>query len=709
MGTRSSLSRIKGPADPSVPLDYATRQYVDSAADTYFPVANGTHFNGNGGATVTSLPQGRLFETRKLLRVIASGANTLVIEWANTWTSNTPQAADATCEMAGPNSVSVRMGIEYPAGNMRMVSASSAYSAGTAYAVRDQVTSGGSSWVCIQAGTGQTPATGSAFWVQVRRYLVRWEGDDGAGTVTFAAGDYKKSLPLVLQENTLAGDLIAVLGSYDTGVTTNRVPYAGMAGASNTAPFTDWVILSSSAMAGAGSALADTGITTQTNGNTTTLNSTTVASWMKIPYATAVTGNTPIKRCVALFGDSLIQGAGGDIRDGEPGGFFVRSVDNATWWRIAQGGNQAACYTKTNAPWQYSCVARCTATVVSLALNDIQAGTAFATVQANMVRMWKALAAQGPPVFAGYMTPISLSSDAWATLPNQTRWTTGGASAFPGTDAEYLTSVYGQIAMWLSNAGASFADNGSTIQFGQPNHPLQGVLDWHSLIADPQTSWKWNPTYTTDGAHPTSVAVQAQAAYLRPQMDAVLSASQTPYPTRQYSPIGEEPVENIPRWSVRDQSSATSTSFMTVIGISPGRTFYNVRVQVGSATASSKLWTLFIGGDGAKLRAVANGTKTNPPASTLVTIGLGGIWIPAGYVVAIQLAQAVGAANAWSGYDTINGASGNPLNRSGVSFLLGGTGTDTAVVAVDTVASLYSAVKWSNDGTADFRVWANIS
>lgn len=39
-----------------------------------------------------------------------------------------------------------------------------AYAAGTAYTVDDVVSYSGSSWVNIQAGTGQTPASGSAYW-----------------------------------------------------------------------------------------------------------------------------------------------------------------------------------------------------------------------------------------------------------------------------------------------------------------------------------------------------------------------------------------------------------------------------------------------------------------------------------------------------------------------------------------------------------------
>ncbi len=56
------------------------------------------------------------------------------------------------------------------------------YSAGTAYAIDDAVTYNGSSFICIQAGTGQTPATGgTAYWDDLAT-----KGADGSIT----DGDY---------------------------------------------------------------------------------------------------------------------------------------------------------------------------------------------------------------------------------------------------------------------------------------------------------------------------------------------------------------------------------------------------------------------------------------------------------------------------------------------------------------------------------------
>lgn len=711
------LGPISLPSDPSSAMQVSTKQYVDAQAKTFLPIANGTHFNGNGGATATAgLIQTRCRQTRKLLRVIAGGANVLQVEWANIWTSNTPQANNASCEIAGQQAVTARMSIEYPAGNPRQVSGSTAYSATTAYALLDQVTSGGSSWVCIQAGTGQTPAAGSAYWRQVNRYTVNWDGQtDTSGTIVFNAGDYRKSRPIALSESTRQGDCIAVLGAFDTGSSTGYLPYAGANGACNTAPFVDWVVDASGGLPAVGSALCDTGVTTQTNGNTTAANATDYTTWMKIPYATAITGNIPVKRCVALLGDSLVQGTGGDIRDGEPCGIFPRSLDGVSWWRIAQGGNRAGCYVPGNAPWQMSVVARCTGVITNLAMNDINANLTTAQVKSAMQTLWTSLAAQGVPVYAGYPTPISASSDSWATTANQSRFTNGGVintTQNPTDDASYLTSVYGSVAMWLSQSGGSVtAPDGSTSQVGQRNHPLDALLDWRSLICDPQTSWKWNaPGYTTDGAHPNTTASTVQAAYLAQNMEPVLMGRQVypPYRTP-YQPVGIAPVYTADRAAATASyptgTSSAAGTVLTALGVSPGRLYYGFRCLPGSATATAKTWTLLAGADVAKLGVVASGSFT-PAASTVVATAIPGapVWIPAGYEIYVALTFPASTANCWSGQAPI----ATSLMSSGLGFCISGLSTNTAALSGTVTSWNFGTAGAGQFAAIAFQPWAEI-
>lgn len=686
------------------------QQYaVDTSGTKYLPVTAGAHFNGNGGATVTGLIQTRCRQTRKLLRVIAGGADKLQVEWANIWTSNIPQANDASCEIAGPNNVTVRMAIEYPAGNPRLTSGSAAWASATAYAVNDQVTHAGSRWVAIQAGTNQTPAAGSAYWRKVNAYLVRWDGEtDSNGTVVFAPGDYKKSQPISLSETVRAGDMLAVLGAFDSGSGTNRIPYAGSAGASNTAPFVDWVVDAAGGMPAFGAGLVDTGVTTQTNGTTTPANSTNESNWMKIPYVTVVTGNVPGGKCLGIFGDSLIAGSG-DITEGEPAGLFLRAMaafPGGTFWEIAQGGNKAGCYVPGNAPWQMSVVSRCSAIVTDLGLNDIQENLTTAVVKARMQKLWETLAAQGPPVYSGLLTPISNSTDSWATTANQSRWTGGGSvnsTQFPTDDATWLTSVYGQIQAWLGQDGAELSIAGVTTKAGIRPHPLTQILTWKTLIADPSTSWKWVAGYTADGAHPNTAAATVAGVYLSSQMKGMVDGQRT---AQAQDPVllsshGADPVNSMSRSEISSVASPTTQTLFTVIGISPGRWYYGIRVWSGTAVASTRSWSLLIGADAAKMKCVGTGSQSFS-ASTMTALSVPGapLWIPAGYVIGLALTTG-GVANCWGGRVLTNAG----VAVDGLNFVQAGGSADTGALTVGTTYSMYNAAKWTPN---TFRVYAAI-
>jgi hypothetical protein len=697
---------LGGVTTPSRATEPATRRYVDDAADVYLPIATGTHFNGNGGAASTALIQTRCRQSRKMLRVISPGATELQLEWANIYTSVTPQAGDASCELPSPNTVTVRMSVEYPAGKMRIVSGSSAWSSVTAYAVADQVTSGGFKWVAIQAGTNQTPAAASAYWRKVNTYPVQWDGQtDTAGTIPFAPGAYKRSLPVPLLEAVQYGDLIAVLGAFDSGATSGTyIPYAGANGASNHGTFVDWVVDAAGGMPAIGSALPDTGVTNQTNGNTTVADAPNNANWLQIPYATAVTGNSQDKRCVALFGDSLIQGSGGDNRDGEPCGIFPRALDGARWWRVAQGGNRAQCYVPGNHPWQASVLARCSAIVSNMGLNDISTGATLATAQAYIQRMWKAAAASGAPLYHGLLSPISASSDAWATVANQSRFTNGGTIAttqYPTDDATFLTSVYGLVSMWISqDAGLMNTPDNVAVKAGQKDHPVRAILDWHGLIADGATSWKWNaPGYTSDGAHPNTIASQAQAAYLAPQMEPVLIGRTLPFQwTPAWSPTGEVPLMPFPRSMCKDLSPVATGSQEGVLGTSPGRYYYGVRLMAGTA-AGSRSYTILAGADQAKLKVIHSGVLASV-ASDIYTLSFPGapLWIPYGHLVVAVVTTPAGSS--WAGAL----ASAAPVHVTGALALLAGSSAATAVLT-----GVQSIVKGVTFGTGiTHRLWGEV-
>lgn len=696
-----------------VPLKIAapTARFQENPLQTqrFLPVVNGTHFNGNWGNPSTSLIQTRCRQSRKLLRVI-DATDCIQVEWANIYTTTVAPGTDLSCEINGPNSVTVRMAIEYPAGKPRFTSGSTTWSSATAYVLDDQVVHSGVKYVATAASTNQTPSSTSAFWRVVNTYVVNWDGQtDTSGTVVFAAGSYKKSLPIKLSERLLPGDKIAILGAFDSGNSSNYIPYAGANGAANHGVFVDWVVDAAGGMPAVGSSIVETGITNQTNGNTTAANAADNLTWMKIPYATAITGVTTSGQCVAIFGDSIAQGYGGDIRDGEPCGIYPRALDGVSWWRVAQGGNRAINYTRNNAPWQYSVLSRCQSVVVNMGMNDISNGMTFAQMKTYLRRLYESLAACGPEVYVAMLTPISASSDAWATTANQTRYTAGGTiptTQYPNDDATYLTSVYGQTAMWISNDGCSMSIDGVDARVGQNNHPVSGLLDVRSLLSDPATSWKWLPSFTADGAHPAPAIVQSEVDYLRPQMEPVIFARPVaPVPLPAWNPSGEvsDAVQSMPRSVVDSNSTAAAGSVSTYVGTASGRRYSQLRFWLNSIQTAGALtyWTVLAGMDPAKMKIIDSGSAAFG-AGALATITFATPqYIPAGYGVVLVLSSTSANTRSYAGHLNATAAQAG-LHTTGSGFVLGGTSADVG-------ASLTGTINMITKFTASaFRAWAEL-
>lgn len=675
---------------------------------TSLPVANGTHFNGNGGAGVEGLVQARCRQTRKLLRVIDGGSTRLRLEWANIYTTVMPKAGDATCENPGPNNVAVRMSVEVPAGVPRVTNGSVEWSSSTSYVPGDQLTYNGTTYVVVRAVSGVAPGSDTSYR-RVRRYPVLWDGSDANGTITFAPGDYKTSRDVQLDEPLRYGDKIAVYGAFDSGSTTGRIPYAGANGAAKHGEFTDWVIDSTSGMPSYGQSIVDTGLTTQANGNTTTANEPNASQWMKLPYATAITGDAPAgEPCIALFGDSIMAGYY-DYRDGEPCGALVRALDGARWWRIAQGGNRAGAYVGANAPWQMSVVKRCTAVVTDMGLNDMQDGQSAQVVRRRMETLWRTLGAQGPPVYATLLTPISTSTDSWTTVGNQGQYTGGGTintTQFPGGSTAYASSVWGSVQQWLSHEGAPVVTtNGRTVLAGEHEHPLAGIIDDRSMLADVSTGWRWNAGFTTDGAHPTPTAAVMQGAYMGPDMDDVLTGAHRTVRLKSFDPAGRGPVVPFERSVANTESQyITSGSVMSVLDVSPGRYFYGMRAYCGSKTDGSRAWSLLVGMDPARMRVWASGSTTPSGGRVDTALPNGPLWIPRGYLVAVQLATP--AANALIGGFPTNAA----IHISGLSCTLAAhVPGDTSALTVGSVVSLAdSSVGGTKYTAARFRAYAEL-
>jgi lysophospholipase L1-like esterase len=140
-------------------------------------------------------------------------------------------------------------------------------------------------------------------------------------------------------------------------------------------------------------------------------------------------------------------------------------------------------------------------------INDIRKPRTAAQIKTDMVGVWTRAAAEGQLVTWTTLTPNSQTTDAWATVANQTVNT--------GQNAERVA-----VNVWL-RAGAPIdpttklnvaVGTSGALLAGQEGHPLYKVIDVCTGVEAGQDTGKWlAPGYTTDGLHPNDLATQAMA------------------------------------------------------------------------------------------------------------------------------------------------------------------------------------------------------
>jgi lysophospholipase L1-like esterase len=137
--------------------------------------------------------------------------------------------------------------------------------------------------------------------------------------------------------------------------------------------------------------------------------------------------------------------------------------------------------------------------VVMLGINDVnQSNISASQVADNLALVWRRAATRGLKVWGCTITPNSTSTDAWATVGNQT----------PGTyEAKRLT-----VNAWI-RAGAPLDPTALTyvavgtpgaVVAGSATHPLRGYFETADTVESARDSGKWKAGYTSDGLHPNA-------------------------------------------------------------------------------------------------------------------------------------------------------------------------------------------------------------
>jgi hypothetical protein len=360
----------------------------------------------------------------------------------------------------------------------RYISASAAWSAAGAYVIGDMVRmSGGVPWVCIQAHTNQTPASGSAFWAPPQYWPVHFPGETVTRDVTIQPLGLAVSDPVVINPSILKGEsfyVVTIAQPNNGTANTGNWPWSSLFTNDLTA---DWIV-------GNGTGTAPIDYSTAPPASQA---SNASGSKAYTPMAVIGTPRLPNQPVIGLIGDSIMSGAGdGIIFLNESGGWGLRMLtDNPAspttylyqHFRTSKGSSTGGDQVGPGTAIRFSMLTGCTHIVDEYAVNDIGSNAyTLAGLQAVCLARWATYKALGLKVYATTSTPSTTSTDAWATVAGQT----------PGANFG-LNSKWSQYNDWIRTTPA----------------PLDGFIDVAATVLDPSgTVWKANSTI--DGIHPNT-------------------------------------------------------------------------------------------------------------------------------------------------------------------------------------------------------------
>jgi lysophospholipase L1-like esterase len=212
----------------------------------------------------------------------------------------------------------------------------------------------------------------------------------------------------------------------------------------------------------------------------------TFVSEVGVYSAVAIVGRpvTP-RHGLALLGDSIMLGTGVGT-PAQDAGFAVQALNNtAGYVLLARSGETVADWITTGTSRRRKAVlAYCDRALMNYAANDYQ--RTLVAIKADLLTAWQQLDQAGIRVWHTTATPRTSSTDAWATVGNQTDlWTAGVRAA---------------LNDWIRTIPA----------------PLAGYFEVADTVESARNSGKWAANLTIDGVHPTAAAHTLMAAAVNP-------------------------------------------------------------------------------------------------------------------------------------------------------------------------------------------------
>ena len=235
-------------------------------------------------------------------------------------------------------------------------------------------------------------------------------------------------------------------------------------------------------------------------------------------WPTAIISRTSNKSAI-IVKDSIGEGVSDTADTTDAIGSIARSiVGGAAYINLSQRGDRLELALQSSAR-RLALLPLSQNGICGLGVNDIGAGRSLSQIKADMITRWtevKALLAGSKRVFQTTITPSVITTDAYATLANQTP-ATNFSTAGNGT-RELLNDWLRDGAPINAGSAVAIGDNSvGTIRAGIMGHPLYSVLELADVVESSRNSGKWKVDgtankWTADGIHPSTYAYAQIAA-----------------------------------------------------------------------------------------------------------------------------------------------------------------------------------------------------
>jgi hypothetical protein len=191
---------------------------------------------------------------------------------------------------------------------------------------------------------------------------------------------------------------------------------------------------------------------------------------------------------VLVLGDSIANGSSGfEDEGGWPVRAFGTSIarnsgNNANVLNLGISAGKATMLKDADRYWRGQLYKYCDIAICNFGANDVnQTSDTIATISANLLSLWNDLSRRGLKVWQGTITPVTTSTDSWATTGNQT-----------------------------AIKQATFAGLNNYIR--TTPSPLTGYIEIADTVMTARDSGIWKaPSWTSDGIHPLAFATNPQA------------------------------------------------------------------------------------------------------------------------------------------------------------------------------------------------------